>query len=77
MLGTTARRVGVSGSMSARRPKPEPAAMVTATFPGFVFVCPKWEHKSCSDSGMWSSDADPLLYKAWRFLKGGRKTKKE
>ena len=27
--------------------------------------------------GMWSSDADPLLYKSWRFLKGGRKNKKE
>jgi len=25
------------------------AAMVQTMFPGFVFNCPKWEHKSCSD----------------------------
>jgi hypothetical protein len=28
------------------------AAMLPAMFPGFVFVAPKWEHKSCSDFGL-------------------------
>jgi len=28
------------------------AAMIPAMFPGFVFVAPKWEHKSCSDFGL-------------------------
>ncbi|HEY0710851.1 MAG TPA: hypothetical protein VGG33_28865 [Polyangia bacterium] len=27
----------------------EAAQMIAAMYPGFVFVCPKWEHKSCSD----------------------------
>ena len=30
----------------------EAAAMLPGSYPGFVFVAPKWEHKSCSDFGL-------------------------
>lgn len=42
------------------------AAMVPAMFPGFVFVAPKWEHKSCSDFGLCphvSAEANAVLAK--------------
>ncbi|HVY31478.1 MAG TPA: hypothetical protein VHB79_33220 [Polyangiaceae bacterium] len=42
------------------------AAMLPAMFPGFVFVAPKWEHKSCSDFGLCphvSAEANAVLAK--------------
>jgi hypothetical protein len=30
----------------------EAAATIPGKYPGFVFVAPKWEHKSCSDFGL-------------------------
>lgn len=59
-LMTYGRAPGNKECAGANRPtyswiKPvqdDAAAMVAAMYPGFVFVCPKWEHKSCSDFGL-------------------------
>jgi hypothetical protein len=59
-LMTYGRAPGNKQCVGANRPtyswiKPvqdEAAAMAEAMFPGFVFNCPKWEHKACSDFGL-------------------------
>jgi hypothetical protein len=59
-LITYGRAPGNMECVGANRPsysyiKPvqdEAAAQMPGKYPGFVFVAPKWEHKSCSDFGL-------------------------